>query len=348
VLGKVLKASPALQSLFLKGHRLAKPFAKNESGNGAGGTKKGNGAGADKKTNGTYQGLRHPTYFKIEDVEYGTLFTRNCEIGRRVRIAFTTDVENEYFDRPTDRGSFELELADDDEASSLPNYSISLEDGIAHLNMALPDDVEVGQRISLQATVNDPTLTEPFVNVIRLHVMQQAKHNGGYKKKQKDKQQGGGSGDREEAQGIKLPGVIPVRTDDDKWRKYGFEPETACHVISDPVTGDDGKTVEEHTFFINVDNLSLKTEMKYSKQDPRLLEAKFKYGNVLLGLAMIHDYAHRRPTGKRNGKDEAEPVQDRIRKITGAVAPVLLPMIDQLSGLDETELEEMGMIGEDA
>jgi len=30
-------------------------------------------------------------------------------------------------------------------------------------------------------------------------------------------------------------------------------------------------------------------EMKYSKQDARLLEAKFKYANVLLGLAMLHD-----------------------------------------------------------
>ena len=137
--------------------------------------------------------------------------------------------------------------------------------------------------------------------------------------------------------------VIPVRTDDAKWQKYKFTENTACHVVSDPKE-EYGKIVLDHTFFINVDNNALKTEMKYAKQDARLLEAKFKYGNVLLGLALLHAGD---PSDNDYDDDESQSVQDQIRQVSDAVAPVLLPMIDQLSGLNESELEELGILGED-
>jgi hypothetical protein len=90
--------------------------------------------------------------------------------------------------------------------------------------------------------------------------------------------------------------------------------------------------------------------MKYSKQDARLLEAKFKYANVLLGVAMLHEDEKTRASdvSPSNNEGEKEAVQDAIRRVSTAVAPVLIPMIDQLAGLTEEQLDELSASGEDA
>lgn len=341
VLGKVLKASPSLSSLFLQGRRLPRPFPNGGSGtNGNGGGSGGNGS--------DFVGKRHPTYFRFKEVEYGKQYSRNCEIGRRCRITFLTDVENQYFDRATDHGTFELEVLEGSREMSSPSYSLTLDAGRAYLNMALPPEAREGDHLVIQATVNDPTLAEPFVNVAKLTVVgkSNARGSGGSRRRSK----GSGSGDQESNQGIALPKVIPVRENDEHWRTHSFTPETACHVISDPV--DDGGTQRvAHTFYVNLDNRSLLTEMKYAKQDPRLLEAKFKYGNVLLGLAMLQDVGANGKETEGDGADEEGPeesVSDQIRRVTAAVAPVLLPMIDQLAGLNDADLLMFSEMGEDA
>jgi hypothetical protein len=267
-------------------------------------------------------------------------------------------VENEYFDRATDAGKFELEIVGSPREISPPNFSLSLEDGSAYLNMALPTEIEVGDQLLLQATVRDAILDDLFVNMIKLTVGEKQVHPSGSKRQRRQEHSGKGD-DAQSQQGIKLPPVISVRENDEHWLKYDFTPQTACHVISDPVEVD-GETRLEHTFYINVENSSLKTEMKYKNQDPRLLEAKFKYGNVLLGLAMLHD-AERSGGLQANGgasvvaesearaaNGEADSMSDTIRSVSSAIAPVLIPIIDQLSGLSEEHLEELSSRGEDA
>ena len=76
---------------------------------------------------------------------------------------------------------------------------------------------------------------------------------------------------------------------------------------------------------------------------------------TVLGLAMLHvaDESGNVETHEdfsedaTNGEDKAAHVQDRIRQFSTAVAPVLLPMIDQLSGLNQEDLEILSAIGED-
>jgi hypothetical protein len=343
VLGRVLKASPTLSTLFLKGQRLSKPFA------GAG-SQSGKAGGAEKQGESTFTGRRHPTYFLIRNSPYGALFHRNCELGRRTRIEFETDVENEYFDRATDRGSFTLSIVDSSSSVRTPNYSIELADGMAFLNMSLPDDMAVGDSVVIETTVNDPTLVQPFVNMIKVTVLPKQERKGGTPRPRPDRK-GAGAGQRDSSTGIAFPQIVPVKTDDELWHRYKFTPDTACHVIADQVDSG-GESQIAHTFYINVDNAALLTEMKYSKQDARLLLAKFKYGNVLLGLGMLHADRADASNGNGNGSDAesvaAVSVYDQIRRVSAAVAPVLLPMIDQLSGLDESELGELGIIGEDA
>jgi len=340
VLGKVLRASPSLKMLFLQGQRLARPFPRGSGGG------KGSGGGADGGDK-PFQGRRHPTYFKHAEVEYGRVFDRNCEKARRVRVKFLTDVENEYFDRSSDRWRFDLEVIDSPRGGSEPNFNLTLEDGEAHLNMALPVDAEVGDTLTIQVTVNDRTLIEPFVNILRLHVHEKRSRPPGPTKSRKSRP-GAGGGEQDSKRGIALPEIVLVKEDDKHWVKRKFTPETGCHVESDPVDVD-GELQDEHTFYINVDNVALKTEMKYSKQDARLLEAKFKYGNVLLGLAMLHsDGSNTNNDSARNDDKSHETIQDQIRRVSKAVAPVLLPMIDQLAGLNEEDLEMVSLVGEDA
>jgi hypothetical protein len=339
VLQRIFKASPTLQSLFLLGRRLARPFPK--AGVGGNGSNGGPNAGEE-----SFKGRRHPTYFRIPSVPAGNVLRRPCEDGRRARIKFETDVENQYFDRATDRGMFDIEIIEAPRDVSLPNFSITLDDGTAHLNMALPPEVQSGDELLLQTTVDDSTLVEPFVNLFRLTIGAKQVHPPGRKTEKKEKHGAGGGSDSGN-HGICLPPIILVREGDQHWTRHHFTPETACHVMSDPV---EGSTEIQHTFYLNVDNISLKTEMKYGKQDPRLLEAKFKYANVLIGLAILHD-AQKSDRQIHNGSADhdgnGQTPQDLIRQATAAIAPVILPIIDQLSGLSEEALEEISTQGED-
>jgi hypothetical protein len=337
VLSKVMKNSPTLESLFLKGQRLSRPFAKGGS------QRRENGGGAGKGE-GAFVGQVHPTYFKIKDQPYGRIFHRNVELGRRCRIDFETDAENGYFDRAENGGTFNLEVLEGSVDFSEPSYLVTLENGSAHLNMHLPGEAEVGSEMLLEAVVTDPTLLEPFVNLVRLSVKPKSKGGGGGS--EKPTPSGAGSGSREGTEGISLPRVVEVREDDVRWKKYHFDDQTACHVITEPVG--DGNELE-HTFYVNVDNISLKTEMKYSKQDPRLLEAKFKYGNVLLGLGLLYEFEANggsAPSGAVAEEEETD-TSEVIRRYSRAVAPVLIPIIDQLSGLNEDQFAELGIRDED-
>ena len=338
VLGRIFKSSPALKTLFLQGQRLARPFAGDKSGDG------GDFPGPDKGTK-AFIGKRHPTYFRVPGIPSGTIYRRNCELGRRVQIKFETDVENEYFDRATDRGLFELRIIDSARELSSPTYSLGLEDGFAHLNMALPPELEVGDKFALQASVNDPTLLEPLISLVTL-TLTEKQDRPRSDPRPKPPIHGGGN------RGIALPHIIPVHEGDDSWRRHAFSQATACHVVSDPIE-ENGQQVLDHTFYVNVDNVCLKTEMKYSKQDSRLLEAKFKYANVLLGLAILHDAENRHATNGNGGgksvddRERKDSPQETIRKITEAIAPMVIPVIDQLSGLTEEQLEEVSSTGED-
>ena len=129
----------------------------------------------------------------------------------------------------------------------------------------------MGDQFTIQTSIYDPTLVEPFVTLIRLTVVKKQKHPS--KPTVRKKKHGTGGGDAGNSLGIRLPNVITVRSDDEHWNRHDFTPKTACHVQTDPRTID-GKDVEEHTFYINVHNTALRTEMKYSRQDARVLEGE--------------------------------------------------------------------------
>jgi hypothetical protein len=143
LLESVLKRSPTLSKLFLVGERLSNPFATQSV------------ASAHTEVHGK----PHPTYFKFKGKDYGCVLDRDCPTNVRLRIAFETDVESDYFDRDVNQGvSSVSEKRADGRQCQATVVGPKLQNGIATLSVKLPDDATPGELIEYECEVSDPTL----------------------------------------------------------------------------------------------------------------------------------------------------------------------------------------------
>jgi hypothetical protein len=339
VLGSILKSSPSLSRLFLLGQRLNRPHRTESDGHDPRG-----GEG------GSYVGQPHPSYFHFAKKKYNTVLSRETEVGRRCRIKFETDVANDYFTRDAVRGRYSVEVLEGLAEDAEVDHAISLHDGIANWTITLPDALEAGDEVTVQCTVEDDTLLEPFVNVARIRVLPAREHQGknGKRRSRSDKDQGKDPGGNNSGQGkkgksepggIKLPRVLPVKKGDEIWVQREFDDSTGTEVVDDGVEGDPSSG-SELTFYVNTSNLYLLTDMKGSRVDPRLTEAKFVFGNVLVGLALMNDASGDRKNG---GDDEGQTPAEIVASTTRALAPFLLPMIDYLGALTSDGVSDLGL-----
>jgi len=340
VFKKVLKSSPSLEKLFLFGQRLSRPHKSGE------GNEKGGGEGKQKGA-GPFQGKKHPSFFRLAGKKAGEDFVKNAGIDQRCRIRFETDVENNYFTRDDFKGAYEVEVIDGLETGKTLAHTCNLHDGVANWSISIPGDTfEVGTTVRVQCTVRDDTLLDPFVNVVTLRIIdaresesgslgQRAKRTsiGDDEGKGEGQDEGSASGTGENFPGgLAIPQPTPVRQAD--WDKYGFDKGSACKVILDET---DGKA--DWSYYVNVDNEFLRTDMKFGKQDAALLEKKFLYANVIVALAMIHDDQNTKKTKAVNASNEDEDtksvgtIEDKILHVTRSLAPFLVPMIDVLGSI---------------
>ena len=101
-----------------------------------------------------------------------------------------------------------------------------------------------------------------------------------------------------------------------------------------------GEPKDVYDFFVNIDNAHLKAFLKFESppDGADLVRAQFKYGLVLLGLALIQQ------AGDRNGRPEfrdssgmvadVAAIEDNVDAFSRAAAAVLLPVIRSLGDLD--------------
>lgn len=95
--------------------------------------------------------------------------------------------------------------------------------------------------------------------------------------------------------------------------------------------------ITKYLFYLNIDNIYLKSELKNSSSENiKLIEARYKYGIVLIGLCILNQYTK---TKEANQIDESE-VYNEISKITKAISPVLLPLIETLGELKIDDVAE--------
>lgn len=306
VLENILKKSPSLASLFKQGVRIKSPF---------------NLIGASEE--GKFKGVKYPTYF-TPTKEYSKEKPKLCPINKKFRVQFETDAKNNYFSRDKDAGEFILQIS----SAPLEGYSLNLWNGLATLSITLPQDVEIGDLLNFKTSVTDHTKVEPilsdfFVKVTEVDTKQNG--NGGDRKNSSGKEAGE---KRKKESSLALPNAIPVRRDE--WVKYGFNEKSALKIM-------DAGENEGYDFFINMDNVYLQMEIKgNAKLDPRLLEARFKYGMVLVGISMLNFEEKERKATPEN-KERGDSVYERISDFSKAMAPTLLPMIAELGNL---EIEE--------
>ena len=98
----------------------------------------------------------------------------------------------------------------------------------------------------------------------------------------------------------------------------------------------DGGEEAGYNFFINMDNVYLQMEIKENtKIDPKILEARFKFGMVLLGISLLDFEEKRKKTEEPvSQKNDDTSIYERISLFSKAISPTLLPMIASLGDLE--------------
>ena len=341
ILKSILKQSPSLANLFLPGKRVTNPFKTRKV----------------QETEEEFRGRKHPTFFKFKDLDYGKVLKRQTPINMRIRVTFETDAINDYFSRSIDPGAFELCLVTDQHLIAVQNYvGPNLQNGHATLSVELPRNCRVGDELSFLAVVSDPTLVSEFENTFRVLVNQEATSNG--RKTSRNKSSSGKAGkDADAPAGITLPNIVEV--DESEWEKQSptFDKYTALRIKNAGSTDDgDGETSEENAdsnngnsvydFFVNMDNVHLKTELKSRFSDTEITRSRFKYALVLIGLALLQEEQAKKNSEPDQEEDDTNEVniEDRVEQFSKAVAPILLPMINSLG---ELEIEEESVMAVD-
>jgi hypothetical protein len=313
VLQGILKHSPTLAKLFLTGQKIPSPFPPTAGG--------GDGGAAE------FAGKTYPTFLRFRGLKSHSILSRPVHAESRVRVAFETDAVDDYFDRELDKATAELFRVNDDEESTPANNWVlrGPKAGALNLSLSLPDGVAVNEVVKLKLVVTDPSRVEPFENLMMLHVRPGAATSGNEGNGQR-RVANTDRGSKGTANTLALPEITPVH--ESEWETHDFNEYSALAAIH---AGQNDEGADIYDFYINVDNRFLRVAQKESTENPKLLEARFTYGMVLLGLSMLQP-----PTtgGKEDGdSDKVEDVEDIIAKSSTAIAPVLLPMIEAMGAL---------------
>lgn len=336
VLKTLVKQSPVLASLFLQGTRLPNPFAPTKV----------------KTKQKAYEGSRYPTYFKFKGKKPEAKLHRECPENQRFRIMFETDAVNDYFNRKIDQGEFSLFLANGNSRSHVENsVGPHLNNGSATLSVRLPDNCREGDTLHYVSTVTDPSQLGSFENSFTVKVLKAAKPRSGRpptSSPQPPSQEEGE--DRQVPSSIALPPIHDIHESDWENQDPPFDKYAAMRVITD----ENPKGQDVHEFYVNMDNIYLKTELKSASQEPELTKARWRFGLVLLGLAVLNQYAQTSKAELRNGSSRAleagednNSVEAKIEDLGKAVGPFLLPIIHSLGTLDVENTLAMDDSGEE-
>jgi len=251
-----------------------------------------------------------------------------------------TDVVNEYFKRDSNAGKLTI-TSELNGAEAELDYSYNLYNGLAHLNLTLPAQARRGDKLHLKIEVGDPTMLEPFVNEAELSVQAaQAVSTGQNGRRSSSSDETDHSDPVQRPSGISFPKITEVARED--WRPRHMDEFSALR-IEQVEAQDESQGVPLYDFFVNVDNIHLKHEEKIAPADAAALKAQFLYGMVLIGLGILKQTFQppKRTSGVAEAENTAQVLTDPeavVAHATDAIAPMLLPMIHVLGGIDVEDL----------
>jgi hypothetical protein len=91
-----------------------------------------------------------------------------------------------------------------------------------------------------------------------------------------------------------------------------------------------GGEEDGYDFFVNIDNIHLLTELKSANNfEIKAIEAKYKFGLVLLGIALLQNMQK-----EKEEDSEDENILDLIERTIQAISPIIIPMIDSLGSIE--------------
>jgi len=335
----ILKSSPSLLSLFSVGTRLSNPFKTVEV------------ASTDKPFKGRYR----PTYFKFQKLPYGQRLEREVAINMRCRIVFETDVVSDYFSRLQNKGSFTLHVLNGGQQGQVRSYSLNLQNGRATLSLRLPESSSIGDMIEYEATVTDDSIVDPFVNRFILSVSPPQQPQGDTSERSKSPINRNGRM-RELLGGVAIPDVFEIYGPDWENRRPKFDQYSALQIVQEEAVDEEvpgNGSSALYSFWVNMDNIYFRSECKYSKEDAKILKARWKYGLALLGMALIQadtkteKSAINEESKSQTEEEEGLTLEQRVFRMSAAVAPVLLPIIETLGSLTEEQVVIGSQVGDD-
>jgi len=309
VLKDILKKSPTLARLFIQGLKLTSPFNTM-------------GAATAKE----YVGETFPTIFTLIK-KFPSDSPKQAHLKSKFRVEFKTDVANDYFDRSKDPGIFKLFV----NGKESEEASINLWNGHAYLNVAL-SDVKIGDSVHYLSEVHDISRPQPISEEFYVKVvepMEKVPTVPGVRKPPGSNEPGDQS---KKEGGFSLPNIVEVSKDGrtgPSWDQQGFTELSALKVKGSEEDGFD--------FFVNIDNIHLLSDLKSAKGvEIKAIQAKYKFGLVLIGLALLNDKSNLQASN--NQEDEGDDLFGLIEKTARAISPVIIPMIDSLGRLDAEDL----------
>ncbi len=306
VIENIIRKSPSLSKLLLQGLKIPNPFRL-----------------AKVSTAGKYVGKRFPTFFRLAK-DFPKEKPKPCPLNRGFRVQFETDAENDYFSRDNEPADFKVSLGE----TQIKNFSLNLWNGLATLTVDLPDEVKVRDTLWFRTEVVDTYRAEPYTNeffVLVQKAEEYKKGKGGKSKKPPGPDDDGEA--RQKPTDLGLPDIFPLQKNE--WLERGY-PEDGALIVKDK--GDGG-----YDFFVYMDNPHLLMELKSNtKLEPQILEARFKFGMALIGMALLHDHETRNKTESNASvtPTQESPISRMIEDVTRSMAPFLLPMISNLGDLE--------------
>ncbi|MBI1341911.1 MAG: hypothetical protein GC171_03140 [Terrimonas sp.] len=308
VLQEILKKSPTLSRLFVQGLKLNSPFNLNGAANAV-----------------EFKGKEFPTIFSLSK-KFSHDNPKQAHLNSKFRIEYITDVNNDYFDRSKNPGTFKLFV----NGKESENKDINLWNGYGFLNVFITNS-KVGDLIHFRSEVNDVSQVQPiteefYVKVIEPLIKKQT--NGGERKPPSSNHPGI---DAKKPDGFALPTIIEVSRDGrtgHSWEQQSFTEESALKVK--------GSEEDGYDFFVNIDNIHLLSEIKPAKSlEVQIIQAKYKFGLVLIGLALLNETNIQQ---KQDDQEEMETAFTTIEKVSQAVSPIIIPMIDTLGALETQDI----------
>jgi hypothetical protein len=318
----MVKKFPSLEQILGPGFRIPNPFKPH----------------LVESVEKPYEGVRFPTKFHFKGLQPGKPLDRDAHLNSQVRVAFDTDAENDYFRRDEEPGECKLFQLINGKMKPAKNWQTPhLYDGSAILTLSLPEDTEVGETLTFEAVITDPSRVEPFANRFTLNVREERKEQLSKRPMPPKPPEAPTNKDgKDKPDDTKLNVPNPQEIHEPQWGQQDpkFDRFTAMRIKRPPNAPEDSNVFD---YFINMDNVFLVQAMKAQPKRAVDMKERFKFGMTLVSIALIRQDIEAKKLAKKSESedDENKPkgknVHEMVADVTSALAPFLLPMVDSLS-----------------